>query len=94
MARPEPAARDKSPKRTKASTQRSVRAGSPRPGSPKRDAVGREYHLHTKNVALRGTDERPIYYFSHTPPATPVQIPDDMERFVSKTGLPMLRKKP
>lgn len=60
------------------------------------NSKGTTYHLYTKQVALKGQQPRPIYFFARTEKtdATPLErVPEGMEVSETKNGLPVLRRK-
>lgn len=61
--------------------------------STKSKKTGETYHLHSKEVTLRGGRKQVIYYFAREERANACELPDGyvvMEN--PRTGLPMLKK--
>lgn len=61
--------------------------------STKSKKTGETYHLHSKEVTLRGGRKQIIYYFAREAKANACDMPNGyavMEN--SRTGLPMLKK--
>lgn len=63
--------------------------------SVKSKKSGKTYHLHTKEVILKGDRKQRIYYFAGEAGKDAIdELPAGYEVMEnSKTGLPMLRKK-
>lgn len=63
------------------------------PYSQQSKKTGETYHLHSKEVTLRGGRKQVIYYFGREAKDNACDLPEGYEVMEnSRTGLPMLRK--